>query len=229
MQIYEGKFACMQFKSSSIVRDWDYDKMIEVADRICKEHDMPVLIMGNGFYRDLINEHIAGFKERFGRDADKRIVNLTNMFQPEEGKEGLRFLYSSALIAHAAFIVTVDSALVHVAGGTYTPSISLYGPFPGKIRTLYYPRNITLEKPEGCEYGPCLIHTRSGDGENRLPVDTCKPTDEENPFYHCRMMNAIEVEDVMEAIKQAESSWGSEGTLDRKRLVRARESWGRND
>ena len=219
------EYACIQFKSSSIVRDWNYNRMIELANLIVQKYNIPVLILGNGFYMDLINQTIEDVGKRNGIETDPRVLNLTEFFDPGRGIEGLRFLYSSALISNAKFVVTVDSALVHVAAGTYTPCVSLYGPFPGKIRTLYYPRNITLEHPDSCHSGPCLIHTRSGDGENVLPVNTCKPTSFEQPFNFCRMMSSITVDNVMDAVDKADQRWGKETIQDRMALVKIREQW----
>lgn len=208
------EYGCIQFKSSSIVRDWRYERMVELADKLADKYNMPILMLGNNFYHDLINETGERYKAKYEKDINPLALDLT--------PNNLRFLYSSALIARAKFVVTIDSALVHVAAATNTPSVSLYGPFPGKIRTVDYPRNITLEKPGSCAEFPngCLQHTQSGE-QNVLPVNThCK----ENIDF-CRMMDAISVDEVMAAIDEADGRWGKETWEDRHQLFKERESY----
>lgn len=214
LELKPMEYGCIQFKSSSIVRDWRYTRMIELADRLAEKYDMPILVMGNDFYHDQIMEAGGKYREMKGEPIHPKALDIT--------PNNLRFLYSSALIARAKFVVTVDSALVHVAAATNTPAVSLYGPFPGQIRTKYYPRNITLEKPGSCLTFPngCLQHTQAGD-RNVLPVQThCK----EN-IDHCRMMDAISVDEVINAVQEAVDRWGHETWEDRYKLFKERAAY----
>ena len=190
--------------------------MIELSEQIAEKYDIDVLIMGNDFYHEQIQGATKEYLEKSGRESlHPRVHDITEL--------GLRFLYSANLIARAKFAVTVDSALVHVAAATFTPCISLYGAFPGEIRTKYYNRNITIEKLGSCSEFPngCLQHTQSGP-ENVLPVQShCKDN-----ITVCKMMAAISVQEVMENIQLALDKWGSECYNDRHKLFLERKNYG---
>jgi len=216
------EYACIQFKSSSIVRDWDYIRMIELADAISEKYDIYTLFLGNGFYHPEIESAIINFEDKVGRKVHPKVRSVTEMWSEARQKQ-MRFLYASALVAKAKFVVTIDSAIVHVAAATFTPSVSLYGPFPGKIRTKYYPRNITLEHPGTCEPFPngCLQHTQSGPN-NILPTQShCGDSE----LKVCRMMDSISLQEVMDSIAKIEEQWGTETWQDRDKLFREREKY----
>ena len=190
--------------------------MIEMSERIAEEYDIDVLIMGNDFYHEQIQEATQKYLEKNDKEVlHPRVHDITEL--------GLRFLYSANLIARAKFAVTVDSALVHVAAATFTPCISLYGAFPGGIRTKYYDRNITIEHPGSCSEFPngCLQHTQAGPN-NVLPIQShCKENIEV-----CKMMAAISVEEVMENIRLALDKWGNECYNDRYKMFLERKNYG---
>jgi len=63
---------------------------------------------------------------------------------------------TAAIVARLDLLVGPDSSLVHVAGALDVPTVALYGPFPGAVRTRYYPRCVTLEGEAPC--APCFTH-----------------------------------------------------------------------
>lgn len=68
-----------------------------------------------------------------------------------------------AFLSRLDLLIGPDSALVHFAGALDIPTVALYGPFPGAVRTKYYPRCITLEgryaiRPDVQECAPCFKH-----------------------------------------------------------------------
>jgi ADP-heptose:LPS heptosyltransferase len=86
--------------------------------------------------------------------------------------------HTAAFLSRLDLLVGPDSSLVHFAGAFEVPTVALYGPFPGAVRTKYYPRCITLEgryaAPSGeDECTPCFKH-----GPNpcpRAPEDGASP------------------------------------------------------
>jgi ADP-heptose:LPS heptosyltransferase len=69
---------------------------------------------------------------------------------------------SVAVLSHCHLLIAPDSAMTHFAAAIGKPTIALYGPFPGEIRTKYYPRCVTIEPPaESCDKMPCMIHSQA--------------------------------------------------------------------
>ncbi|UCH78637.1 MAG: glycosyltransferase family 9 protein [Candidatus Coatesbacteria bacterium] len=71
--------------------------------------------------------------------------------------------HTAAFLSRLDLLVGPDSSLVHFAGALDVPTIALYGPFPGAVRTKYYPQCITLEgrratNPDEEECAPCFKH-----------------------------------------------------------------------
>jgi ADP-heptose:LPS heptosyltransferase len=71
--------------------------------------------------------------------------------------------HTAAFMSRLSFLIGPDSSLVHFAGALELPTVALYGPFPGAVRTKYYPNCITLEGRHaltsgGQECTPCFIH-----------------------------------------------------------------------
>lgn len=71
--------------------------------------------------------------------------------------------HTAAFLSRLDLLIGPDSSLVHFAGALEVPTVALYGPFPGAVRTKYYPRCITLEgryavRPGLEECTPCFKH-----------------------------------------------------------------------
>jgi ADP-heptose:LPS heptosyltransferase len=71
--------------------------------------------------------------------------------------------HTAAFLSKMDLLIGPDSSLVHFAGALSIPTVALYGPFPGNVRTRYYPRCVTLEGryaqgPGDEECAPCFVH-----------------------------------------------------------------------
>ena len=71
--------------------------------------------------------------------------------------------YTAAFMSRLDLLIGPDSSLVHFASALELPTVALYGPFPGAVRTAYYPRCVTLEGryavgPGLEECAPCFKH-----------------------------------------------------------------------
>gem|GEM_PF-1552886 len=71
--------------------------------------------------------------------------------------------HTAAFLSRLDLLIGPDSSLVHFAGALDIATVALYGPFPGAVRTKYYPRCMTLEgryarPPDIRECTPCFKH-----------------------------------------------------------------------
>ncbi len=92
-----------------------------------------------------------------------------------------------SLINLLDLVIAPDSSVVHIAAAFQTPAIGIYGPFPGALRTRYYPNNITLDAPVPC--GPCFTHGHS----------PCRKLNNDGQSSAC--FDRISSEDIIEAAK----------------------------
>ena len=91
---------------------------------------------------------VFGTKGNFPKGARMRgVVDLTGRMTMSD---------SVAAMACCEALIGPDSSLVHFAAAIGLPTVALYGPFPGSVRTRYYTRCITLEAKAPC--APCFIH-----------------------------------------------------------------------
>jgi ADP-heptose:LPS heptosyltransferase len=85
----------------------------------------------------------------------KNVDNLCGRFRSID--------HTAAFLSRLDLLIGPDSALVHFAGALDVPTVALYGPFPGAVRTTYYPRCVTLEGRYATDGGdeecaPCFKH-----------------------------------------------------------------------
>jgi ADP-heptose:LPS heptosyltransferase len=85
----------------------------------------------------------------------KNVDNLCGRFRTID--------HTAAFLSRLDLLIGPDSALVHFAGALDVPTVALYGPFPGAVRTTYYPKCVTLEgryatNAGGEECAPCFKH-----------------------------------------------------------------------
>ncbi|MFC1513938.1 glycosyltransferase family 9 protein [candidate division KSB1 bacterium] len=92
-------------------RLWLPERWAEIADWIIKDLKLPVFMIGTESDKPVINSVIANMKEK--------AENLS-------GKLPLRA--TALLIKEAEFVVSVNSAPVHIACAVKTPAAGLYGP-----------------------------------------------------------------------------------------------------
>jgi lipopolysaccharide heptosyltransferase III len=92
---------------------WDAQRWSEVINHAAEHHDVDLVLSGGP--SPLEQTHISDIKSKVHR----QIVDLS-------GKTDLLTL--AALIAKARLLITVDSAPMHLAAGTRTPQVILFGP-----------------------------------------------------------------------------------------------------
>lgn len=78
-------------------------------------------------------------------------------------------LDSVALMDECDMLIAPDSSLTHFAAALDLPTVAIYGPFPGEIRTKYYSRCITLEAEHHCI--PCMLH-KPGPCPEAIKIET---------------------------------------------------------
>lgn len=92
---------------------WDARRWSEVINHAAEHHELDLVLTGGGSLFE--QTHISDIKSK----VRGRVVDLS-------GKTDLLTL--AALIARARLLVTVDSAPMHLAAGTGTSQIILFGP-----------------------------------------------------------------------------------------------------
>ena len=92
---------------------WDAQRWADVINRAGSVHDVDLVLTGGSSL--LERTHIGDIKSKVGRE----IVDLS-------GKTDLLTL--AAIISRARLLITVDSAPMHLAAGTRTPQVILFGP-----------------------------------------------------------------------------------------------------
>ncbi len=164
------------------LKRWDVDRFAAVADTLIERHGARVAFTGQGAAeRTLVAQAIAGMRQRALDTCDRLDVG------------GL-----TALVAEAAFVVTGDTSVMHLAGALGTPVVALLGP---THPLLYGPRgeqDLVFYKSLHCS--PCLSNYN-------FKMSTCT-----NPVC----MRSITVDEVLAGI-EAELLRGSEVVLPERR------------
>ena len=129
----------VQARSSSPIRNYPQHLLLKVIQKLARKgHQVAVF----------------GLKGDFPKGARQRgVLDLCGRY-PEMAD-------TVAVLAACDLLVAPDSSLVHFAAALRIPTVALYGPFPGRIRTLHYPLCRTLEvdgKAWPC--APCMIHSQ---------------------------------------------------------------------
>lgn len=88
-------------------------------------------------------------------------------------------------------IVTVDSAMLHIAAGLDIPTVGLFGSFSPKQRSSTYVHCKNIWPNRFCKNSPCSFHN-SG-----FPIDKCPTT---NPTS-CAVLDSIEPQAVVDELK----------------------------
>jgi ADP-heptose:LPS heptosyltransferase len=130
----------VQVAASAPIRTYPPAQLMQVL-RMLSRDGAAVLLLGN--QRDWTH----------GSDRPERVYNLCGRFGD--------VLDAVAVMAQCDALVAPDSAFTHFAAALDVPTVALYGPFPGAVRTKHYPRCVTLEPPrEACPTGqlPCMQH-----------------------------------------------------------------------
>jgi ADP-heptose:LPS heptosyltransferase len=166
------------------LKRWDVERFAAVADALVERHGARVAFTGLGAdERALIEETIAGMRRRALDTCDRLDVGAL-----------------SALVAEAAFVVTGDTSVMHLAGALGTPLVALLGP---THPLLYGPRgdgDLVFYKSLHCS--PCLSNYN-------FKMSTCT-----NPVC----MRSITVDEVLAGI-EAQLLRGREVARPERRLA----------
>jgi lipopolysaccharide heptosyltransferase II len=92
-------------------KEWGIEKFSRLADWICQEFKLPVVIIGSNGERERA--------ERIERMSEHHIFNLA-------GKTPLNML--GAIIQVCRLLIGIDSAGIHIATAVGTPTVSIFGP-----------------------------------------------------------------------------------------------------
>jgi hypothetical protein len=119
-----------------------------------------------------------------------RVIDLFNT------TKAIRSLFP--VIANADFVVAPDSSVNHIAAGLDTACVSLWGSYDPHDRMTYYPKNVSVFKPDTCPHAPCRPHAglpqaKCKDASNRLPLTQ----------YWCNAIRNIKPYDIVAASMEA--------------------------
>ena len=119
-----------------------------------------------------------------------RVIDLFNT------TKAIRSLFP--VVANADFVVAPDSSVNHIAAGLDTPCVSLWGSYDPADHMTYYPKNVSVFKPDTCPHAPCRPHAG-------LPQAKCKDATNKTPKtqYWCNALRNITAEDIVVASRKA--------------------------
>jgi len=102
------------------------------------------------------------------------------------------------IIANADFVVAPDSSVNHMAAGLDTACVSLWGSYHPEDRVQFYPKNVSVFKPDTCPHAPCRPH-------GGLPQSKCKDATNKTKGtqYWCNALRNITAKDIVEAAAKA--------------------------
>jgi len=102
------------------------------------------------------------------------------------------------IISNADFVVAPDSSVNHIAAGLDTACVSLWGSYGPTDRVTYYPKNVSVFKPDTCPHAPCRPHAG-------LPQAKCKDATNKTKGtqYFCNALRNITAEDIVAASHKA--------------------------
>lgn len=191
--IYNRPYICFQWKSSSLLRDYPYEKLVAAMYRLQQRTGYKIIILTHPNYRKLIEHEISMAMEHvIGGGAKLDYINLAGITSYRE---------SASVLALSTGLVGIDSSLAHLAAALGVPSVSIYGPFKAEWRTVYNQNNISLQKQSECLNAPCAYHTQPGD-QDGLPLHLCTAKNT-LPQYgkdkFCRVMSAVTINEIEEA------------------------------
>jgi len=145
------KIILVQFRASAPIRTFPERRTMEIAIRLA-EPGRNVIIVDHPNSASRINDYL------------KLMDNPPGIFNGAAHVRNIR--ETIALIKKSALLIAPDSSLTHIAGAINIdiPTLAIYGPFPSKVRTAYYPKCVAIDayyKPngsKGCAGTPCFTH-----------------------------------------------------------------------
>lgn len=170
----------VHFGLQSPARVWPGERWLYLIDELSAQFE--VVLLGHASEAPLWTAEVGGHSYSVPPPRDT-ILDYTG-FTPS-----VRAL-AVALKTCDAFVGS-DSGPLHLAGTLGVPSVGLYGTFPWELRGINLPSIVPVQHPGTCpqhEEG-CFTHAQHGE---KLPCG--RPT--------CAMMEAIEVGEVLDAVRR---------------------------
>jgi len=164
----KGKFAVISCGAKSHTKRWPISYFALLCDNIRNNLGYEVLLVGK-------EEEVSPDSDRIVIDEVKK--SMKTRAHDFVGKTNIREL--AALIKKAAFVVTNDSAPLHIASAVNTPTIAIFGPTDENKYGPLADKSIVLRKKLACT--PC-------------EKAQCRHN------YEC--MHQISVDDAMNAVKK---------------------------
>jgi len=200
------KFVVLQYETSSMLRNLEIPKMIQLAREIVEKYGYYVIMIGDKsiykYYQEkkcsscgkIVDLNVGprihytivrceecgnkiGFDSKVFDDIDKKIIFPDQLIL----REIILF------IKNCEFVVGLDSCCVHIAGAFDKPCLGLYGPFDGDLRMRYYKYGRWIQKTDKC--GPCMLHGHS-----------CLDTGGIPNYPHC--MKQFKIDEIMKEIQK---------------------------
>lgn len=91
-----------------------------------------------------------------GRPGEFRVDGAGSPDIVDLSRRGLTWRQSAASLLTCDMVLAPDSSMLHAAGALNIPAVGLFGPFPWKLRTAYYPSVHALQGTDGCPMAPCF-------------------------------------------------------------------------
>lgn len=193
LNIYKDKYVCFQWKSSSKHRDYPYQQLLAVMDKIKEKTGYKIVVLTHPSYKQMVDIELAIYN-KFGKKEETNLEILN--FAGET-----TYRQSAAVLAHSVGLVGIDSSLTHLAAAFGVPSVSIYGPFKAEWRTLYYKNNISLQKQNLCYAAPCSYHTPP-ERKDGIPLELCAKQGtfkEYSQEKFCHIMQAVTVKEITDS------------------------------
>lgn len=139
----EGQYVCLNSGGAfGAAKHWPVESFAELALRIVREINLPVVMLCGPAERDLARDFVT-------RTQHPRIFSLA--------EEALGIGLSKAIVKHARAMITTDSGPRHFAAAFDVPVLTLFGPTHIAWSETHYPRAKHLQLSLDC--GPCQQRT----------------------------------------------------------------------
>ena len=170
--IEKTPFIVAQLRASSPIRTPRPSVWGKILNILAKEGHT-IVITDSKRFEDGIKDFINAFIDE---DVRHRVFNFAPYSEALDA--------TIALISFSTLVLSIDSAAVHLAASLNKPSLTLYGPFPSKIRISTYGKQAQAIECNDVSCAPCYIH-------GHIP---CKNSQDD----HGRCFDAIKYDEVLE-------------------------------
>ena len=151
----------VQIVSGSPVRTPRLEFWVKVILSLIKKNPQCVVVIICDFKNKHLGTELALQLSNFG--VTNEIINFGDYSRKVDDLV--------SLITYLDFLVCPDSSVVHLAAALNVPSLSIYGPFPSRLRTKYYIKDNPINAMKSC--APCFTHGHKPCRNSVDGVSTC--------------------------------------------------------